>query len=223
MSDYLRRQCKDTNATTTGSGDSSAEQIDQEMGNAAMCEELKVEGALGRAFNRIAGVSESNQDPNGVGFTNADLQKYLDTELKFAEGEWFRSAKVGGVADKIMEVLDADKDGEVSWVEFQAMVDNLRGQLVEGLGANASSADVQNRANELYGEFAAGGDAVDFKTIEAGVETQLPADLDHKGLVAQLAALMVIDIVDLDESDKAVRDRTITSGEWMGAVGDVIK
>ena len=223
MSDYLRRQCKDTNATTTGSGDSSAEQIDQEMGNAAMCEELKVEGALGRAFNRIAGVSESNQDPSGVGFTNADLHKYLDTELRFAEGEWFRSAKVGGVADKIMEVLDADKDGEVSWVEFQAMVDNLRGQLVEGLGANASSADVQNRANELYGEFAAGGDAVDFKTIEAGVETQLPADLDHKGLVAQLAALMVIDIVDLDESDKAVRDRTITSGEWMGAVGDVIK
>ena len=223
MSDYLHRQCKETSTTASGSGDSTPEQIDQEMGNAAMCEDLKVEGALGRAFNRIAGVSESNQDSAGLGFTNADLQKYLDSELKLAEGEWFRSAKVSGVADKIMEVLDSDKDGEVSWLEFQAMVDNLRGQLVEGIGANASSADVQNRANELYGEFANGGDAVDFKTLEAGVETQLPADLDHKGLVAQLAALMVIDIVDLDESDKAVRDRTITSGEWMGAVNDVIK
>lgn len=223
MSDYLRRQCKDTSTTSSGSGENSPEQLDQEMGNAAMCEELKVEGALGRAFNRIAGASESNQDPNGLGFTNADLQHYLDKELKLADGEWFRSAKVGGVADKIMEVLDANKDGEVSWVEFQGMVDNLRGQLVEGLGANASSADVQNRANELYGEFANGGDSVDFKTLEAGVEAQLPGDLDHKGLVAQLAALMVIDIVDLDESDKAVRDRTITSGEWMGAVGDVIK
>ena len=81
---------------------------------------------------------------------------------------------------------------------------------------------MQNRANELYGEFANGGESVDFKTLGRG-QAQLPEDMDHKGLVAQLAALMVIDIVDLDESEKAVRDRTITSGEWMTAVGDVIK
>ena len=102
------------------------------MGNAAMCEELKVEGALGRAFNRIAGVSESNKDPTGLAFNNADLKNYLDAGLKFADGEWFRSQKLSGVADKIMEALDADKNGEVSWVEFQAMVDNLRGQLIDG-------------------------------------------------------------------------------------------
>jgi hypothetical protein len=223
MSDYLRRQCKDTSTTTTGPAGSSPEQIDPEMGNAAMCEELKVEGALGRAFNRIAGASESNKDPNGLAFTNADLEQYLDSHLRFAEGEWFRSAKVGGVADKIMEVLDTDKNGEVSWVEFQSMVDSLRGQLIDGLGASASSAEIQGRANELYGEMANGGDAVGFETIEAGAKAQLPEDMEHKDLVAQLAALMVIDIVDLDESDKAVRDRTLTSGEWMGAVGDVIK
>ena len=223
MSDYLRRQCQETSSTTSGTGESSPEQIDQEMGNAAMCEELKVEGALGRAFNRIAGVSESNKDPTGLAFNNADLKNYLDAGLKFADGEWFRSQKLSGVADKIMEALDADKNGEVSWVEFQAMVDNLRGQLIDGLGANASTADVQNRANELYGEFANGGESVDFKTLESGAKAQLPEDTDHKGLVAQLAALMVIDIVDLDESEKAVRDRTITSGEWMTAVGDVIK
>ena len=78
MSDYLRRQCNETSATTTGSGENSVEQIDQEMGNAAMCAELKVEGALGRAFNRIAGVSESNQDPSGVGFTNAERVKHTE-------------------------------------------------------------------------------------------------------------------------------------------------
>ena len=221
MSDYLRRQCQETSSTTSGTGESSPEQIDQEMGNAAMCEELKVEGALGRAFNRIAGVSESNKDPTGLAFNNADLKNYLGGAQ--VRGRRVVRVKLSGVADKIMEALDADKNGEVSWVEFQAMVDNLRGQLIDGLGANASTADVQNRANELYGEFANGGDSVDFKSLESGAKAQLPEDMDHKGLVAQLAALMVIDIVDLDESEKAVRDRTITSGEWMTAVGDVIK
>ena len=184
---------------------------------------MKVEGALGRAFNRIAGVSESNQDAAGLSFNVVELRTYLDTQLKLADGEWFRNAKLSGVADKIMETLDSDKNGEVTWAEFQAMVDNLQGQLIDGLGSNASSADIQNRANDLFGQVSGGADAVDFETLQSSTKAQLPADMDHRDLVAQLAALMVIDIVDLDEADKAVRDRTITSGEWMGAVNDVIK
>ncbi len=41
--------------------------------------------------------------------------------------------------------------------------------------------------------------------------------------MAQLAALMVLDIVDLDERDQDVRSRSIDQNEWMSAVNDFNK
>ena len=191
-----------------------------EMSNEERQRMLQVSGNLGRAFNRIAGVSESNTDPSGLAFTNADLKRYLEDQLKFAEGEWFRGAKISGVADKVMETLDADADGKVDWVEFQTMVEELKTYMVGELGPGAGTTEVQAKANELFAEVSGGTDSVGFDRLQSETAKQLPEDTDHKDLVAQLAALLVIDVVDVDEAEKEVRDRTISHDEWMGAVND---
>jgi len=222
MSDFSRRN---TVSDGQGTSESSATTADfsQPQGNAAVQEMVKVEGALGRAFNRIAGVSEGNTDAANLAFTRDDLKDYLKEQLGFAQGQFFRSAKISGVADKIMETLDADKNGSVTWVEFQVMVDEMRQHLVGDVGSNASSAEIAEKANTLYGEISGGTDAVGFETIESQTLEKLPEDQEHKGLVAELAALMVLDIVDLDEGDKAVHERSISHPEWMGAVKDFTK
>ncbi len=191
-----------------------------EMSNEERQQLLKVSGSLGRAFNRIAGVSESNTDPSGLAFTRDDLKRYLEDQLKFAEGEWFRGAKISGVADKVMETLDADTDGDVDWVEFQTMVEELKTHLVGELGPGAGATEIQEKANELFSQVSGGEESIGFDRLQSETGKQLPEDTEHKDLVAQLAALLVIDIVDIDEANKEVRDRSISHAEWMGAVQD---
>lgn len=191
-----------------------------EMSNEERQQLLKVSGNLGRAFNRIAGVSESNTDPTGLAFTRDDLKRYLEDQLKFAEGEWFRGAKISGVADKVMETLDADTDGDVDWVEFQEMVEELKTHLVGELGPGAGTTEIQAKANELFSQMGGGEESIGFDRLQSETGKQLPEDTEHKDLVAQLAALLVIDIVDIDEANKEVRDRSISHAEWMGAVQD---
>ena len=220
MPDYSSRTAADITTASTDGGVVEPV-VEQEMGNGAVAEMLTVSGALGRTFNRIAGVSEGNTSAEGLGFTSADLKRYLDEQLSFAQGEWFRGTKIDGVADKIMSNLDADKDGTVSWMEFQTMLDEMRSQLVGDVGADASKSAVQAKANALFAEVSQGRESVDFETIEARTLEKLPEDMDHQGLVAQLAALMVIDIVDLDEAEKGIRDRSLNETEWMSAVGEV--
>ena len=219
MSDYTRRTelHREGNGQTNGS---SEPEFSQEMGNSAAQDMMKVEGALGRVFNRIAGVAESNTDPAGLAFKSENLKTYLDDQLGFAKGEWFRSAKIGGVADKIMETLDADKDGQVTWLEFQAMVDEMRQHLVGDLSPSAGASEMEAKASEIFAQLSGGQDSVDYDTIKNATEDKLPDDQEHKGLIAQLAALMVLDIVDLDERETAVRDRAVSESEWLGAVHD---
>jgi hypothetical protein len=219
MSDYSRRsnQTVEQNASdssATGSG------YEQPLGNSAAQDAVKVQGALGRAFNRIAGVSEGNTDATGLAFSRDHLKAYLKEQLSFAKGEMFRGTKISGVADKIMETLDADKDGMVTWKEFQVMVDEMRQHLVGDVGSGASSAEIQEKAQGLFNEISAGGKPIGYDTLKEETLEKLPADQEHKGLVSQLAALMVLDIVDLDEQDTSVRDRSIGESEWMSAVND---
>jgi len=219
MSDYGRRNTGQTSDSSNSSDSADSVSLD-EVSNEERQRLLKISGNLGRAFNRIAGVSESNTDPAGVGFGTEDLKRYLEDELKFAEGEWFRSAKIGGVADKVMETLDANKDGNVDWVEFQTMVEELKSHMVGELGPGAGSAEIQAKANELFAEVSGGEESVGFDRLKSQTESKLAEDTEHKGLISQLAALLVIDLVDIDEANKEVRDRTISHEEWMGAVND---
>ena len=103
------------------------------------------------------------------------------------------------------------------------MVDEMRQHLIGDVGSNASTAEITEKAQALYEEISGGNGAVGFETIETKTLQELPEDQEHKGLVAELAALMVLDIVDLDERDKAVNERSISQREWMGAVNDFTK
>jgi len=198
----------------------SQPEFSQEMGNSAAQDMMKVEGALGRVFNRIAGVAESNTEAASLAFSEEQLKTYLNDQLGFAEGEWFRSAKVGGVAEKIMETLDADKDGKVTWVEFQTMVDDLRKHFVGDLSPSAGIAEMEAKASEIFAQLSGGEGTVGYDSIKDETLKNLPEDQEHAKLIGQLAALMVLDIVDLDEREKAVRDRTVSQSEWLGAVND---
>jgi len=219
MSDYARRNGPNQNSGSQPAGVSEPE-FSQEMGNSAAQDMMKVEGALGRVFNRIAGVSESNTEAANVSFNEEKLKHYLEEQIGLAQGEWFRTAKIGGVATKIMETLDADKNGEVTWAEFQTMVDEMRQHLVGDLSPSAGAAEMQAKATEIFTELSGGEGNVDYETIKGATIEKLPEDQEHIDLIAQLAALMVLDIVDLDEREKAVRQRTVSKSEWLGAVND---
>ena len=196
--------------------------VQGEMGNGAAQDHMRVSGALGRVFNRIVGMAESNTSPEGLSVTRDDLKRYLEEQLTFAEGEWFRGTKIDGVADKIMAFLDGNNNGEVTWEEFQVMIDEMRGHLIGNISAGASSGEIRAQAIEVYSNITggSGAGAVGFNEIKAGVNQKLPESTEHKDLVAQLGALMVLDIVDIDESSTRVRDRSISEHEWMSAADD---
>lgn len=193
-------------------------QFDQEMGNTAAADLLKVQGSLGRAFNRIVGVSENNTDAVGLAFSRDDLKVYIKDQLKFADGEWFRGTKIDGATDEIMSRLDGDRDGMVDWFEFQAMVAELKMTLLDGIGPNSGNAEIQEEATNLFAELSGGSGSVGFEQMEWQTAQNLPPETEHRDLIAQLVALLIIDIVDVDEANKDVRDRTVSEGEWMGAV-----
>ena len=107
MSDYARRSGSEQTGGGQPTGVSQPE-FSQDMGNSAAQDMMKVEGALGRVFNRISGAAESNTDAASLAFSEEQLKTYLNDQLGLAQGEWFRSAKVSGAAEKIMETLVAD-------------------------------------------------------------------------------------------------------------------
>ena len=217
MSDYSRRQNNQSSQGSTDSGLSDM-QFDQEMGNTAAADLLKVQGSLGRAFNRIVGVSENNTDAVGLAFSRDDLKVYIKDQLKFADGEWFRGTKIDGATDEIMSRLDGDRDGMVDWFEFQAMVAELKMSFLDGIGPNSGNAEIQEEATNLFAELSGGSGSVGFEQMEWQTAQNLPPETEHRDLIAQLVALLIIDIVDVDEANKDVRDRSVSEGEWMGAV-----
>ena len=75
----------------------------------------RVSGPLGRTFNRILGKADNAADTADMAFNRDLLKRYLDSDLQLAEGEWWRGKKLNGVADALMETLDKDGDGSVSW------------------------------------------------------------------------------------------------------------
>ena len=72
-------------------------------------------------------------------------------------------------------------------------------------------------ANDLFHEMN-NGEEVDYDTMNDAAREKLPEGTKHAKLVAQLSALLVLDLVDLDEGHKPVRERTISETEWMNSV-----
>jgi hypothetical protein len=177
-----------------------------------------VAGPIGRVFNRIAGKADNNTDSAGMAFTRDQLKAYLDKRIGLAEGEFFRGAKLDGVAEALVAKLDQDKDGAVTWEEFQAFEEQTLAAIAPGSQRGDDPAAVSAAATTRFGQMDSSRDGkVAFGELQTGTEAALPANTDHKDLVAQLGARIALDAADQDEQAKAVKDRSLTGGEWTQA------
>lgn len=177
----------------------------------------EMSGPIARLFNRILGVDENRTDTMDMAFGKAQLREYLDSRLQLAEGEWFRGAKLDGVADKLMNVLDADSNGLVTWPEFQAFRLQILAQMAPGVNSSSTEEDIRAAAAVRFAELDAKNNngALTFRELQKGTKSQLPKGTDHADLVAQLGARVALDAADTDQMSEDVADRELTYEEWM--------
>jgi len=182
-----------------------------------------VGGPMGRVFNRILGVDEGRTDTGAMSFTRDQLKAYLDGKLALAEGEWFRGKKLDGVADKMMEMLDKDKDGQVSWPEFQVFEDQIAAALAPAAKPGDTPEQVATAAGQQFDSMDAGpkDGQLAFGEIQDASMKALPPNTDHADLIAQLGARIALDAGDKDERGAAVKDRKLSRQEWTGAASEI--
>lgn len=190
------------------------------QGNTAM-QEL-VTGAFGRVFNRMLGVEEDRTDTASMAVTGDALRRYLDQDLQLAEGEWFRGKKLDGVRDALIEQLDKDGDGAISWSEFGG----FQAQTLELLapGHSGGEAEAAEAARGTFSQFDRGSDgSIGYDDMFAGTRSQLPQDTDHLDLVAQLGARIALDAGDQDQRSQDVKDRELSVEEWTQAARELAR
>ncbi len=191
----------------------------QPQGNAAMQEQLlappagapAVGGPLGRMWNHILGKPEGT-DTSGASATRDQVRSYLDG-LGLAEGELFRGKKLSGVADELMKTYDGNKDGSLSWAEFQGFASQLT-SILTGAGGPAA----EHKATDASRDGKASFDEIKDRT-----ESKLPKNTDYKDLIAQLGARATIDAADTDQSKLPISQRSLSAEEWTKAAGELGK
>ena len=200
------------------SGGSSAPVVEQDRGNAAAQAAL-VSGPMGRVFNRILGQADTASNTSTMSFDKSQLQAYLDRRLQLAEGEFFRGKKLEGVADALMAQLDTDKNGKVGWSEFQVFEQQTFETMAPGLKAGASADQVRASSSGRFDTLDNNNKdgQLSFDELQSGTRSALPAETDHKDLVAQLGARIALDAVDTNQKNSAVKDRSLGRGEWTDA------
>ncbi len=183
-----------------------------------------VVGPIGRVFNRILGLSDNAKGTAGKKFNREQIKGYLDNNLKLAEDEWFRGKKLNGVADKLMETLDTDKDGFVGWPEFQAFQGQVLSSLAPGAKAGDDPAKVGESAGATFDSLdvdRGNGGRLTYDEIKSGAKSQLPKDTEHADLIAQLGARIALDAVDTDQRKTKITDRTLSKDEWTTAASEM--
>jgi hypothetical protein len=186
------------------------------LGNQAVL--ARVEGLTGRTFNRILGAPDGDTSTHDQSFGKDELAQYLEHQLEFAKGEWFSGTKINGAADGIIAELDKDGDGRVGWEEFQEFRGSMLRSLAPGLSEGASAAEIQARASETFAGLEA--QESDFSGLVAHTQDQVAPDMDHRGLIAQLGALLLLDAADLDQQSSSPRDRSLSETEWLTAASE---
>ena len=155
-----------------------------------------------------------------MAFDQDQLEDYLRHQLELAEGEWFRTQKISGVAQRMMLELDGNQDGVVDWNEFQAAVAHLESAL--GLDAEGATADEVVEASGASFDIVAGeSDQVSMGGLQDGIKQALPSDSEHLDLVSQFAARLAVDLADTDQRDLPVAQRTLSKDEWVSAAKDL--
>jgi hypothetical protein len=186
------------------------------LGNQALQDQ--VTGLTGRTFNRIIGAADGDKTTAHQDFGKDELAAYIKHQLEFAKGEWFSSAKISGAADGVLEELDQNGNGRVSWEEFQTFRSQMIAAVAPGLPEGASAAEIQTRAAEVFHQL--GETDLDYDALEAHTRSQLDPDNEHRDLIAQLGALLLLDAADLDEQSTKPKERKLTEAEWMGLASE---
>ena len=120
-----------------------------------------------------------------------------------------------------MTQLDVDKDGKVSWTEFQAFQTQTLQTVAPG-ATNETSA--RSAAGTRFDQLDTSHDgSLGFGELAAGTAAQLPANTDHADLISQLAARIALDAVDTDQRKSKVKDRSLSKGEWTEAAGEMAR
>lgn len=202
------QQTPTTTKTTTTAGGGPAPAVTQTGGNGAAQDKLKVSGPIGRVWNHILGQPEG-KDTGAASVDQAMIRAYLDRRLGFAEGEFFRGKKLDGVSEKLVGMLDSDKDGRVTWPEFQA----FEGQILNMLAPKGN-------AGAEHGKVAGEDGQASLGEMTAANEAALPEGTEHADLIAQLGARVTIDAADKDESKKPIGQRSLSKDEWTGAAAE---
>lgn len=203
-------------ATTTAAGGTSNEAMLSQVQQAG-----EVSGPMGRVFQRVLGVDRGGEDQ---AFTRDQLRRYLDRDLQLAENEWFRGTKLDGVADALMQQLDQDGSGTVSWGEFMAFEAQTFATVAPGAGAGATDAQVQAAASQRFGQIDASRDGrLSMTEIQSRTAAELPRGTEHADLIAQLAARIALDAVDTDQRSRPVADRQLSQTEWTTAAGQMTR
>ncbi len=182
------------------------------------------QGPLGRVFNRIVGASDTATDTGDMAFNQKQLQNYVDKHLQFAEGEWFRGKKLSGASQGLIEKLDKSGDGMVTWTEFQAFRTEILATMVPSLQEEATPEQVEEAAGNTFEEVDQDADGqVGLEEAKDNANEALPAETEHKDLIAQLGARLVLDAVDTDNRDQKVANRRVSRSEWVTAAQELKK
>lgn len=173
---------------------------------------------MGRTFNRILRVRENRTDTQDMAFSRDQLKEFLDNGLQLAEGEWFRGAKLDGVTDALMERLDRDATGTVTWDEFQEFERSVVDVIAPALAENPTAEQVELAASGTFEQADTSGDGqLTLEELQGATKQGLPEGTEHADLVAQLGARMAMDAADQDQREQSVARRRLSRTEWAKA------
>lgn len=178
-----------------------------------------VSGPIGRVFNRILGLSDDAKGTADKTINLKQVKNYLDKNLQLAKDEWFRGAKLDGVAEKLMATLDTDGNGKVGWPEFQAFNAQVLSSIAPGTKPGDSPEAVSSAASQQFATMDQKGKkgSLNYDELEAGTKSALPEGTEHADLVAQLGARIALDAVDTDQRSAGIKDRDLSKKEWLTA------
>lgn len=113
------------------------------------------------------------------------------------------------VKDGFMENLDGNKDGGVTWNEFQ---DVAAGILLKSMQTEDGGID-PTLADDAFGEFDTDQDgAIDAKELERGTLNRIPEGKAFRGVMAEVGAKLGMDALDTN------RDKQVSKEEFDAAV-----
>ena len=187
------------------------------LGNQEMLD--RVSGLTGQTFNRIVGAEDGDTTTADRDFGTEDLRAYFGGHLQLAKDEFWTDKKVNGSADGVLAKHDQDDDSRVTWEEFQTFRGQMLASIAPGVSKGADASEVEGCAAEVFSKLQA--DGAGYKALEEHTRGLLHPDTDHKDLIAQLGALLLLDVGDRDEQSANPRDRTLTEEEWMNMAADL--